>query len=286
MESYKEFINKILLNRGRFNCFGYKERHHILPKSLGGADEENNMIDLYPQEHYEAHRLLALENPSNQKLTYAWWLMSNVKNEYQQRYKISAEEYAEARCKYSELMKQRTGVNSPNYGKHMSEEQREKLSKAHKGKHLSKEIVEKMKESHKGLGARGNNPMAKKVECDGMIFDCIEDCADYYNISYGSMKMWLSGGNKMPTEFIEKNLRYSGDSKTIYKPQTGNQTGSDHHNSKRVICDGKIYGTLKECCDFYGIKPATMCAWLKGRNKMPENFRQLNLSYLKEGDCK
>ncbi len=37
----------------------YFERHHILPRSLGGGDDEQNLIDLTPEDHFFAHLLLA-----------------------------------------------------------------------------------------------------------------------------------------------------------------------------------------------------------------------------------
>ena len=55
---YEEFINNILNNRGRFACGDeYHERHHIIPRCIGGTDDYNNLIDLYAKEHFEAHRL-------------------------------------------------------------------------------------------------------------------------------------------------------------------------------------------------------------------------------------
>lgn len=46
--TYIEFINDILKTRGRFNCGDeYCERHHILPKCMGGGNERDNLIDLY-----------------------------------------------------------------------------------------------------------------------------------------------------------------------------------------------------------------------------------------------
>ena len=67
--TYKDFIDGIIQTRGRFNCGDeYHERHHILPKCMGGTDCKDNLIDLYAREHFEAHRLLALENPDSDKL--------------------------------------------------------------------------------------------------------------------------------------------------------------------------------------------------------------------------
>ena len=73
---YREFIDNILQTRGRFSCGDeYHERHHITPKCMSGENDENNLIDLFAREHFEAHRLLALDNPENEKLVYAWWNM-------------------------------------------------------------------------------------------------------------------------------------------------------------------------------------------------------------------
>ena len=57
---YQEFIQNILNTRGRFNCGDeYHERHHIIPRCLGGGNEEENLIDLFAKEHFIAHKLLA-----------------------------------------------------------------------------------------------------------------------------------------------------------------------------------------------------------------------------------
>lgn len=37
----------------------YFERHHIVPRSLGGGDEKSNLIRLTPEDHFFAHLLLA-----------------------------------------------------------------------------------------------------------------------------------------------------------------------------------------------------------------------------------
>ena len=64
--TYKEFIDNILSTRGNRGITDdeYYEVHHIVPKCMGGTDNLNNKIRLYAKEHYEAHRLLALENPN------------------------------------------------------------------------------------------------------------------------------------------------------------------------------------------------------------------------------
>jgi hypothetical protein len=38
---------------------GYVERHHVLPKALGGTDDSSNLVALTAREHFVAHVLLA-----------------------------------------------------------------------------------------------------------------------------------------------------------------------------------------------------------------------------------
>lgn len=50
----------------------YYESHHIVPKCLGGSDEEDNLVLFTPREHVIAHRLLWKANPDNIKLMWAY----------------------------------------------------------------------------------------------------------------------------------------------------------------------------------------------------------------------
>jgi len=56
--TYCALISKRLRNPlTRDDC--YVERHHIIPKSEGGKDEPDNLVNLTAREHYVAHLLLA-----------------------------------------------------------------------------------------------------------------------------------------------------------------------------------------------------------------------------------
>ena len=182
MRTYEEFINNILETRGRFACGDeYHERHHIVPKSIGGTNDEENLIDLYAREHYEAHRLLALENPDNDKLVYAWWMMSHMSEAHQRDYELTAEEYEEARKAFSKSMSGenhpmygvhrfgeaapmygRRGKDNPNYGSHRTEEQKKRLSEAKLGEknpNYGKDFSEEWKRKISAATAGENNPM-------------------------------------------------------------------------------------------------------------------------------
>lgn len=57
--------------RARNKTEDYTERHHVVPRCLGGSDEAENLVRLTPEEHYVAHQLLVKINPGNVKLLYA-----------------------------------------------------------------------------------------------------------------------------------------------------------------------------------------------------------------------
>lgn len=53
---YRDFIRDRM---GKPEPEGYFEKHHILPRSLGGSDHHLNLIRLTPEDHFFAHLLLA-----------------------------------------------------------------------------------------------------------------------------------------------------------------------------------------------------------------------------------
>ena len=172
--TYNEFINNILETRGRFACGDeYHERHHIVPKCMDGSNDEDNLIDLFAREHFEAHRLLALENPDNDKLAYAWWCMSVITNEHtKERYKLTAEEYEEARTKFVSLMRDKmsgdgnTMWNRPwwdeNTPQDKIDEWKNNVVEATKKRWQDPEFKERMCQQRKGMNCGEANPMYGK----------------------------------------------------------------------------------------------------------------------------
>jgi NUMOD3 motif len=60
----------------------YVEKHHIIPKSLGGSDSKDNLVRLTPKEHFICHMLLIrmLTGQQRGKMLQALWYMSNKKS--------------------------------------------------------------------------------------------------------------------------------------------------------------------------------------------------------------
>lgn len=70
-----------IVNRARDRVLeGYSEKHHIIPRSLGGSDDSDNIAVLTAREHYVCHLLLTkMTQGRNQlKMRYALQFMRHV----------------------------------------------------------------------------------------------------------------------------------------------------------------------------------------------------------------
>ena len=102
----------------------YYEKHHIWPKSLDGLDIQNNIISLTAREHFIAHKLLykITKDIEKRKMSYALWRMVNSKIKI-----TSSFEYENIRRIFKNNM---TGENHPRFGKHHTQETKDKISKS------------------------------------------------------------------------------------------------------------------------------------------------------------
>jgi hypothetical protein len=55
---------------------GYSERHHIIPKCMGGSNNKTNLVDLTGHEHFVAHQLLVKIHPHIGRLVFSLLRMS------------------------------------------------------------------------------------------------------------------------------------------------------------------------------------------------------------------
>lgn len=142
----------------------YYEKHHIIPKCLGGNNSKDNIALLTAKEHFLCHILLTKIDPKNPSLWYSLWAMCNKSNKYR-NLNVSSRIYEECRLKYSELQ---TGRSSPMKGKTHSEKTKEKISKNRKGikswdglKH-SDESKKKMSQSAKNRQISKDNESLRR----------------------------------------------------------------------------------------------------------------------------
>lgn len=56
--NYQKIYNSLIERRKASPFQGYTESHHIIPRCMGGNDDESNLVKLTAREHFVAHQLL------------------------------------------------------------------------------------------------------------------------------------------------------------------------------------------------------------------------------------
>lgn len=136
MDYHKHYDRLIERARDRAVVYCYVESHHVVPRCMGGSNDESNLVLLTPEEHYVAHQLLVKMHPENTNLVYAAHMMAINAGSQPRNNKM----YGWLRRRYSKV------VSENMLGKPKTEEHKQNISKALTGKSKSKEHVQKMRE--------------------------------------------------------------------------------------------------------------------------------------------
>lgn len=128
-----------LIERAKVRALeGYSERHHVLPRCMGGSNESTNLVRLTAEEHFIAHQLLVKIHPDIKSLAhaakmmactragnklYGWLKRRHAKALSGQQWNRGRIHTAETRAKYSFRLR----------GRIASQETRDKMSLAHRG---------------------------------------------------------------------------------------------------------------------------------------------------------
>lgn len=135
---YKSIYSSLIELRKATPATGYTERHHVLPRCMGGTDVADNLVVLTGREHWVAHLLLYKIHKST-KLLYACHMMAMRCEERGIPRIKSSRMYEAIRKTHAELMgkhnKKNTGSNNSQYGTRWISN--EKLRKSQKIKHLA-----------------------------------------------------------------------------------------------------------------------------------------------------
>jgi hypothetical protein len=157
----------------------YYEKHHIIPKSLGGNNDKNNLVKLTAREHFICHWLLT-KMVANTKEKYQMWnafsCMLYRENPNQERHKVSSRvfeniKFVGAKIKSENFsgknnpMYGKKGILSPHYGKKKSAEHIANLSKSHKGQ--TRTIEARAKQSATTKGRTQTQEHVEKRKCVG-----------------------------------------------------------------------------------------------------------------------
>lgn len=145
---YSKLYFNIIFNAIQRITEGYTELHHIIPQSMGGSNDKENLVSLTAREHFICHWLLIkmTEGEDRSKMLYALNGMK-AENKYQERYhtKITARVYEKYRVEHAaNHSKRMKGRPAWNKGKKLEGEELEKhLERTKNRKQMSSETKAK-----------------------------------------------------------------------------------------------------------------------------------------------
>ena len=190
----------IIINYRRENPLddsSYGEKHHIIPKSLGGTNKKENIVKLTAREHYICHRLLVkmTEGKDKAKMSYAIRNLINQQNPHQTRQKVSSKIYdLIIKDTKKSIGNVQRGVNNPYYGKKHTKEIRDrmKVKRANQpppmlGKNHSIDTKEKLREANR---KQFEDPY--QIELRRKVCNKIKGMKIYHNIE-GNTKYYFEG---------------------------------------------------------------------------------------------
>lgn len=156
--NYEKIYNQIVERAKNRVLDCYTERHHIIPRCMGGGDEKENLVNLTAREHFICHRLLVQIHPSNNKLKFALWAMCNMKSKRQSRYTPSSRIYESIKIEVIQLL------SDKKKGVKLSEEHKRKTSETLKGRKRPQEVIDKIVKTRKENGGwKHSNETRKKM---------------------------------------------------------------------------------------------------------------------------
>lgn len=215
--NYKQIYEQLIDKAKNREIIGYTEKHHILPRSMGGTNDKSNLVKLTAKEHYVAHMLL-WKIYKNGSMAQAVWLISYVDNHKinSRTFEILRKDYAAAVSKihkgkiYNEQTRQKMSISkmgkiSPMKGKsfNLTDEEIKIRSESRKGKYAG-EINHMKTDAHRQRQRDlCNSPEAKQkfiermtghrpyhfrqVSAHGVEYESAAQCSRALNVTYN----WL-----------------------------------------------------------------------------------------------
>jgi hypothetical protein len=157
-------IYERLIERARVReLVGYVERHHVLPKCMGGTNACNNIVLLTAEEHYVAHQVLVKMYPDVPGLATAAVRMA--------KQCTGNKAYAWLRKRHAARVSEWSRGNTFNAGRVRPESERQKISQSTKGRVKSAETKDRMSAAQRGnknaLGLKRGPPSAEHRKKNG-----------------------------------------------------------------------------------------------------------------------
>lgn len=186
----------------------YYERHHIIPRSMGGSDESENIAVLTAREHYICHWLLYRIH-RNKEMASAWFFMQYHSSGL--RYVSKTFEYAR---KYRSLHltgsslsdDHKKKISAAGMGRVGSEAQKAAAINNNKSRVWTDEMRERSSMARKGRFSRGSHQRAVSVKIaeTGKEFGCMTDAAEYLGVTVAAVKNSIDRNGKCKGFTIRK----------------------------------------------------------------------------------
>lgn len=238
-----------LIRRARGRTIGsniYRERHHVIPKCMGGNDAPDNLVELTAEEHYIAHQLLHKIYPDNKGLLLACFAMAMSNDTTIRNNKL----YGWIRRKSFLLSSKRVSINGVTY---------DSIKIASRTLSVIEPVIRKRcrateypdwvfidtpcVKTQQFVETMGNI----RVTIDGQIFKSIKSAAKFYGIDHSSVKNRCHS-SKYPTWNFSDII--------ITKSNDRGLTNSD--TSIRITVDGVIYPSLYKTSKHFTIDITTV----------------------------
>ena len=178
MNKYQKWYNCLIekaqaRNWSKKSAEQYVESHHIVPKSLGGTDDESNLVFLTAREHLVAHLMLCKFGDLNQKTKMLYAIERFV---HCNKQKINSHLYSKLKSQISDNRKRDMKNNKHLVGHKHSEETKLKMSLKRAG--VSKSDNMKMLVSERMKITLNNKPAITCPHCSVI------------SINYSNMTRW------------------------------------------------------------------------------------------------
>lgn len=214
---------------------GYYEKHHIIPKCMGGKDEDENYVLLTYREHIIAHKLLYRiypDVPGNLISLYAMALTTNPNHKRERVPSLSSKYMAQLKEEYIQKFDE---ISRKQLGKEVSEDIRRKISSSNKGNSPDEKTREKLDNSRYKAKVQGP---------DGKIYESLRVCAREFHISETTIKNYVHNYPEKGFTIVGTNARASFSIK-VKGP------------------DGTIYDSIKKCAKAVGKCDKTISKWIR-----------------------
>jgi hypothetical protein len=209
----------------------YGEVHHIVPRSEGGDNSQNNLVKLTAREHFLAHWLLYRMDPTIDSRAFSFWRMCNGRGKVSPSdwIVVSSHAYEEARIAHSQSISKRMKgykktaehqekINKALTGQKRSDEAKLKMSIAKKGKPLKQSHKDSMRGRtpwNKGQqtseetailisrALKGNNNAGKPCSIEGRVYSSATEAANAESIPIATLKNRIRNAKKVDYFYLK-----------------------------------------------------------------------------------